>query len=115
MGLGQSETNGASRVGTSFKRPAAPVRASPGVVSREVLSIDVVPIGGARKMSAGRSVRPLLGHHSTRQGGRMSGMGIDRRRFLKQAGVVGLGGMTAAGIYPFLEAKWCRLVRRTIT
>jgi len=23
--------------------------------------------------------------------------------------------VTAAGIYPFLEAKWCRLARRTIT
>src|SRR4029078_2798627 len=45
----------------------------------------------------------------------MSGMRSDRRRFLRRAGVVGLGGLTAAGIYPFLEAKWCRLVRRTIT
>src|SRR4029078_3228899 len=45
----------------------------------------------------------------------MSGMRSDRRRFLRRAGVVGLGGLTAAGVYPFLEAKWCRLVRRTVT
>jgi predicted MPP superfamily phosphohydrolase len=39
---------------------------------------------------------------------------MDRRKFLKLAGVTTLGSLTAAGIYPFLEAKWCRLVRRTI-
>jgi predicted MPP superfamily phosphohydrolase len=39
---------------------------------------------------------------------------MDRRKFLKMAGMTTLGSMTAAGVYPFLEAKWCRLVRRTI-
>jgi predicted MPP superfamily phosphohydrolase len=41
-------------------------------------------------------------------------MAMDRRRFLKRAGIAALGGLTAGGAYPFLEAKWCRLVRRTI-
>ena len=40
---------------------------------------------------------------------------MDRRKFFKIAGVTALGSVTAAGIYPFLEAKWCRLARRTIT
>jgi len=39
---------------------------------------------------------------------------MDRRKFFKIAGVTALGSVTAAGIYPFLEAKWCRLARRTI-
>ena len=40
---------------------------------------------------------------------------MDRRQFFKIAGVTALGSVTAAGTYPFLEAKWCRLARRTIT
>ena len=40
---------------------------------------------------------------------------MDRRKFFKIAGVTALGSVTAAGTYPFLEAKWCRLARRTIT
>lgn len=43
-----------------------------------------------------------------------SRMGTNRRRFLKRAAVVGLGAVTAGGIYPFLEAKWCRVVEQTI-
>ena len=39
---------------------------------------------------------------------------MDRRKFFKMAVVTALGSVTAAGIYPFLEAKWCRLARRTI-
>jgi predicted MPP superfamily phosphohydrolase len=39
---------------------------------------------------------------------------MDRRKFLKMGGMTALGSMTAAGVYPFLEAKWCRLTRRTI-
>jgi uncharacterized protein len=41
---------------------------------------------------------------------------MDRRKFLKRAGMAALASVTGGlGIYPFLEAKWCRLVRRTIT
>src|SRR5271157_3247137 len=40
---------------------------------------------------------------------------MDRRKYFKIAGVTALGSVTAMGIYPFLEAKWCRLARRTIT
>ncbi len=40
---------------------------------------------------------------------------MDRRRFLKQAGIGALGsGAASAVIYPFLEAKWCRVVPQTI-
>jgi predicted MPP superfamily phosphohydrolase len=40
---------------------------------------------------------------------------MDRRKFLKQAGIAVLGaGAASAVVYPFLEAKWCRVVRRTI-
>jgi predicted MPP superfamily phosphohydrolase len=38
-----------------------------------------------------------------------------RREFLRKAGAAALGTMTAgAVVYPFLEAKWCRVVRTTI-
>jgi predicted MPP superfamily phosphohydrolase len=41
---------------------------------------------------------------------------MDRRRLLKKVGLAALGSMTACGAaYPFLEAKWCRLTRQTIT
>ncbi len=40
---------------------------------------------------------------------------MDRRSFFKMAGVTALGAVTAAGVYPFLEAKWCRVVRQTVT
>jgi predicted MPP superfamily phosphohydrolase len=41
---------------------------------------------------------------------------MNRRRLLKKVGLAALGSMTACGAaYPFLEAKWCRLTRRTIT
>jgi uncharacterized protein len=40
---------------------------------------------------------------------------MDRRKFLKRSGLVALGSVTAGlGIYPFLEAKWCRVKRQTI-
>ena len=40
---------------------------------------------------------------------------MDRRRFLKQASIAALGsGAASAAIYPFLEAKWCRVVPQTI-
>ena len=40
---------------------------------------------------------------------------MTRRKFLKRTGVVALGSITAGAItYPFLEAKWCRVVRQTI-
>jgi len=41
-------------------------------------------------------------------------MAWNRRQFLKRTGVTALGTVTAAGAYPFLEAKWCRTVRRVI-
>ena len=37
---------------------------------------------------------------------------MDRRKFLKIAGLTSLGAATAAGVYPFLEAKWCRVARQ---
>jgi uncharacterized protein len=40
---------------------------------------------------------------------------MDRRRFLKVAGLTTLGSVAAGLVYPFLEAKWCRVVQRTIT
>src|SRR3954464_8790248 len=39
---------------------------------------------------------------------------MDRRKFLKRAVMAALGSVAAGGVYPFLEAKWCRVVRRTI-
>ena len=40
---------------------------------------------------------------------------MDRRKLLKRAGLAALGSLVAGGgIYPFLEAKWCRVARRTI-
>src|SRR3954469_1317356 len=39
---------------------------------------------------------------------------MDRRKFLKRAAITALGSMAAGGAYPFLEAKWCRVVRRAI-
>lgn len=39
---------------------------------------------------------------------------MDRRKFLKRAALTTLGAGTAGAVYPFLEAKWCRVVRRTI-
>jgi predicted MPP superfamily phosphohydrolase len=41
---------------------------------------------------------------------------MTRRKFLKKTGLIALGSVTAGlGIYPFLEAKWCRLSQQTIT
>jgi uncharacterized protein len=40
---------------------------------------------------------------------------MDRRKFFKIAGMTALGSVTAVGVYPFLEAKWCCLARHTIT
>jgi predicted MPP superfamily phosphohydrolase len=34
---------------------------------------------------------------------------------LKRTGLATLGSVTAAGLYPFLEAKWCRVAHQTIT
>jgi predicted MPP superfamily phosphohydrolase len=39
---------------------------------------------------------------------------MDRRKFLKRAGLAVLGTGTLGAVYPFLEARWCRVVRRTI-
>jgi predicted MPP superfamily phosphohydrolase len=40
---------------------------------------------------------------------------MDRRKFLKRAGVAALGSSAAGMVaYPFLEAKWCRVVPQTI-
>jgi hypothetical protein len=39
---------------------------------------------------------------------------MDRRKLLKTAGLTALGLGTTGLVYPFLEAKWCRVVRRTI-
>ena len=39
---------------------------------------------------------------------------MDRRKFLKSASLTTLGSVAAGLVYPFLEAKWCRVVRRTI-
>jgi uncharacterized protein len=40
---------------------------------------------------------------------------MDRRRFLKQASIAVLGsGAASAVVYPFLEAKWCRVVPQTV-
>jgi predicted MPP superfamily phosphohydrolase len=41
-------------------------------------------------------------------------MAWDRRWFLKRAGMMALGSLPVAGIYPLLEAKWCRVVHTTI-
>ena len=40
---------------------------------------------------------------------------MDRRKFLKTIGLATLGSAAASLVYPFLEAKWCRVVRRTIS
>jgi uncharacterized protein len=40
---------------------------------------------------------------------------MDRRKFLKRIGIAALGSSAAgAVVYPFLEAKWCRVVPQTI-
>ena len=40
---------------------------------------------------------------------------MDRRTFLKRAGIATLGSAAAGAVaYPFLEAKWCRVVKQTI-
>jgi uncharacterized protein len=39
---------------------------------------------------------------------------MDRRKFLKRAGLAALGAATAGAVYPFLEAKWCRVLRQTV-
>ena len=38
---------------------------------------------------------------------------MDRRKFLKRVGIAAVG-VVGVGTYPFLEAKWCRVVRHTI-
>lgn len=41
---------------------------------------------------------------------------MNRRRALKRMGLAAFGTVAACGsVYPFLEAKWCRLTRQTIT
>ncbi len=37
---------------------------------------------------------------------------MNRRKWIKRAAI---GSVVAGGIYPFLEAKWCRVTRRTVT
>jgi predicted MPP superfamily phosphohydrolase len=40
---------------------------------------------------------------------------MDRRRFLKRTGLAAAGSaLVGIGVYPFLEAKWCRIVRQTV-
>ncbi len=40
---------------------------------------------------------------------------MNRRRFFKRAAWSGVGLGMAGAVYPFVEAKWCRVTRRTIT
>ena len=40
---------------------------------------------------------------------------MDRRKFLKRMALASVGAAAAGGAYPLLEAKWCRVARRTIT
>ena len=46
--------------------------------------------------------------------GRIGEVAMDKRKFLKRMGLVAVGAASAGGIYPFLEAKWCHVARRTI-
>ena len=39
---------------------------------------------------------------------------MTRRQMLKRGAIGAVGAMTAGGIYPFLEAKWCRVNRATV-
>lgn len=39
---------------------------------------------------------------------------MDRRRFLRRVAWGGVGLGAAGVVYPFLEAKWCRVTRRTV-
>jgi uncharacterized protein len=39
---------------------------------------------------------------------------MDRRKWIKRA-AIGSALLAGAGVYPFLEAKWCRLRRATVT
>jgi predicted MPP superfamily phosphohydrolase len=39
---------------------------------------------------------------------------MDRRKFFRLAATTGLGSVAAAGVYPFLEAKWCRVTQQLI-
>jgi predicted MPP superfamily phosphohydrolase len=39
---------------------------------------------------------------------------MGRRKILKAASLTALGLVAPGMVYPFLEAKWCRVVRRTI-
>ena len=39
---------------------------------------------------------------------------VNRRLFLKRAGLAAFGGTTVGGVYPFLEAKWCRVTPKTV-
>lgn len=39
---------------------------------------------------------------------------MDRRKFLKGTGLATLGLAAASTVYPFLEAKWCRVMRQII-
>jgi predicted MPP superfamily phosphohydrolase len=39
---------------------------------------------------------------------------MNRRKFLKTVGMTALTASAAGLVYPFLEAKWCRVLRRTI-
>jgi predicted MPP superfamily phosphohydrolase len=39
---------------------------------------------------------------------------MDRRKFLKRLGLTAVAAAATGGVYPFLEAKWCRVARRTI-
>jgi predicted MPP superfamily phosphohydrolase len=41
---------------------------------------------------------------------------MDRRKFFKGTALTAFGSLTAgAAVYPFLEAKWCQVVRQTIS
>ncbi len=39
---------------------------------------------------------------------------VDRRRVMKVAASTLTGSLSVAGVYPFLEAKWCRVTRCAI-
>jgi len=39
---------------------------------------------------------------------------MNRRRFFKRAAIGAAGAAVVGGVYPFLEAKWCRVTRRAV-
>jgi uncharacterized protein len=52
--------------------------------------------------------------HGTLSGHRIGEKAMDRRKFLKRIALASASAAAVGGVYPFLEAKWCRVARRTI-